>query len=139
MKRKCRTYSYFCPTVCFSTSWYNHSLKFWPFSWFRSTQRKHYRITDEHLTFVRSLLAEYIGTKSYHNFTSRTRLGDPSAKRHILSFEVIGSPFVYSGWEYIELRVKGQSFMKHQIRKMVGLAIVRAGGHWLVYAIIYSL
>ena len=34
-----------------------------------------------------------------------------SAKRHIVSFEVFGKPFLQSDWEYVELRVKGQSFM----------------------------
>lgn len=52
-----------------------------------------------------------------------------SAKRHIVSFEVFGKPFLQSDWEYVELRVKGQSFMIHQIRKMVGLVIARASGH----------
>ena len=49
-----------------------------------------------------------------------------SARRHILSFEVHGEPFIYKNWEYVELRVKGQSFMIHQIRKMVGLVIAYA-------------
>ena len=56
-------------------------------------------------------------------------LGDMSARRHILSFEVHGEPFIYKNWEYVELRVKGQSFMIHQIRKMVGLVIAYASGH----------
>jgi len=115
-KNRCshRTYSYFCPTICFSSCW---------------DSPESYRIPEEHLTFVRSLLEKYVGTKSYHNFTSGKRQGDESAKRHILNFEVKGIPFVYSGWEYVELRVKGQSFMIHQIRKMIGLVIARAGGH----------
>ena len=56
-------------------------------------------------------------------------LGDMLARRHILSFEVHGEPFIYKNWEYVELRVKGQSFMIHQIRKMVGLVIAYASGH----------
>jgi len=52
-----------------------------------------------------------------------------SAKRNIISFEIHGEAFLHSTWEYVELRVSGQSFMIHQIRKMVGLVIARAGGH----------
>ena len=52
-----------------------------------------------------------------------------SAQRHIISFCVWDAPFVRDGWEYVELRVKGQSFMIHQIRKMIGLVIARASGH----------
>ena len=57
-------------------------------------------------------------------------IGDESAKRHILDFRVQGDPFICNEWEYVELRVVGQSFMIHQIRKMVGLIIARAGDHW---------
>ena len=55
--------------------------------------------------------------------------GEMSAKRHIISFEVWKEPFIQEGWEYIELRVKGQSFMIHQIRKMIGLIIARSSGY----------
>jgi len=117
-KNKCshRTYSYFCPTFCFAE----------PSHW---DEPEKFRITNERLEFVDSYLKKYEGTKSYHNFTSGKKQGDMSAKRHIVSFEVFGKPFLHSDWEYVELRVKGQSFMIHQIRKMVGLVIARASGH----------
>ena len=60
---------------------------------------------------------------------SVTFSGDMSAKRHIISFGIHGETFIRDGWEYIELRVKGQSFMIHQIRKMIGLIIARSSGH----------
>ena len=41
--------------------------------------------------------------------------GDESAKRHILDFRIQGEPFICNEWEYVELRVVGQSFMIHQI------------------------
>ena len=55
-----------------------------------------------------------------------------SARRHIISFNIHEKPFLFNNWEYVELRVVGQSFMIHQIRKMIGLVIARAGGHWWI-------
>ena len=55
----------------------------------------------------------------YINF----KLGNKYANRQVSSFRVHGVPFLYNGWEYLELRVKGDSFIRHQIRKMIGLIV----------------
>jgi tRNA pseudouridine38-40 synthase len=44
-----------------------------------------------------------------------------------MNFEM-GEPFITKGLEFSVLKVKGQSFMMHQIRKMVGLIIAVARG-----------
>ncbi|KAK0320926.1 tRNA pseudouridine synthase 1 [Friedmanniomyces endolithicus] len=61
---------------------------------------------------------------------------DPSAKRHIKSFVVDEKPILIGEGledadksEWLSLKIHGQSFMMHQIRKMVGMValLVRSG------------
>lgn len=68
------------------------------------------------------ILGHYLGTHNFHNFTSRVKAEDPSAKRYIVSFEA-GDVFTVGNMEFVRCKVVGQSFMLHQIRKMIGLAI----------------
>ncbi|KAI8840533.1 pseudouridine synthase [Chytridium lagenaria] len=82
--------------------------------------RHEYRIDDETLNRLRIILREYQGSYNYHNYTVDVEYKESSAKRYILSFE----PFVEGDMEWLSLRVHGQSFMLHQIRKMVGMAIL---------------
>eukprot|EP00245_Coleochaete_scutata_P005795 TRINITY_DN19662_c0_g2_i1.p1 TRINITY_DN19662_c0_g2~~TRINITY_DN19662_c0_g2_i1.p1 ORF type:complete len:250 (-),score=38.65 TRINITY_DN19662_c0_g2_i1:206-919(-) len=51
---------------------------------------------------------------------------DPASNRYILSFEA-SKPFTAYGTEFVRCTVIGQSFMLHQIRKMIGsvVAIMR--------------
>lgn len=91
--------------------------------------KKAYRITPERLQRLQDTLNQYNGTHNYHNYTVQKPFSDPSAKRHIKSFIVNPKPVIINDTEWLSLRVHGQSFMMHQIRKMVGLAslIVRCG------------
>lgn len=81
-----------------------------------------YRTEPRLLEKANMVLKMYEGTKSFHNFTAKKGFNDPSAKRVILSFNC-GKPFVLKDVEFVTFKVKGQSFMLHQIRKMVGLAL----------------
>lgn len=47
---------------------------------------------------------------------------DPSAKRYITTFKC-SDPFLVQDVEFARIEVYGQSFMLHQIRKMIGLAL----------------
>eukprot|EP00062_Callorhinchus_milii_P021673 gi/632978632/ref/XP_007906022.1/ PREDICTED: tRNA pseudouridine synthase A, mitochondrial isoform X1 [Callorhinchus milii] len=110
-----RTYFYMLPTFAFA-----HKD--------RDKQDKEYRLSKETLEHVNRLLACYKGTRNFHNFTSGKGPRDPSAKRYIMEM-FCEEPFVRQGMELAILKVKGQSFVMHQIRKMIGLVIAIVKGY----------
>ncbi|XP_067862282.1 tRNA pseudouridine synthase A isoform X2 [Heptranchias perlo] len=110
-----RTYFYMLPTFAFA-------LKD------DDRQDKEYRLSSAALGHVNRLLACYKGTHNFHNFTSGKGPRDPSAKRYIMEM-FCEEPFVRQGMELAVLKVKGQSFMMHQIRKMIGLVIAVVRGY----------
>ncbi|KAI8917417.1 pseudouridine synthase [Entophlyctis helioformis] len=83
--------------------------------------KRAYRVPPADLAHFRSVLSAYEGTHNYFNFTIGKKHTDKSANRYIMSF-VSSEPFMREGTEWLSVKVKGQSFMLHQIRKMVGLA-----------------
>lgn len=91
--------------------------------------KRRYRIGPSRLQRLQAALDQYVGTNNFHNYTVQKAFGDASAKRHIKSFVVDPKPVLIGGTEWLSLKVHGQSFMMHQIRKMVGMAslLVRCG------------
>ncbi|XP_015221503.1 pseudouridylate synthase 1 homolog isoform X2 [Lepisosteus oculatus] len=116
-KNKCdaRTYSYMLPTVAFA-----HKDK--------DQQDSSYRLSKETLERANKLFSCYKGTHNFHNFTSQKGPRDPSARRYIMEM-FCEEPFVRQGLEFAVIKVKGQSFMMHQIRKMIGLVIAVVRGY----------
>ncbi|KAE8285190.1 tRNA pseudouridine synthase A [Larimichthys crocea] len=67
-------------------------------------------------------------THNFHNFTSQKAPSDPSARRYITEMSC-GEPFINNDTEFAVITVRGQSFMMHQIRKMIGLVIAVIKGY----------
>ncbi|GMR41075.1 hypothetical protein PMAYCL1PPCAC_11270, partial [Pristionchus mayeri] len=109
-----RAYSYTLPTYAFAkpTELTNNS----------------FRISESTLAEINQVLSQYAGTHNFYNYTSKKSFKERSCKRYIVSFEV-GRPFIFKDdvrneeMEFVTCTVKGASFMLHQIRKMIGMAI----------------
>ena len=93
--------------------------------------KRAWRLPQARLDRIRSILSRFVGSIKYHNYTVDKQWRDPSAIRVIKSFTVDEKPILIGGTEWLSLKVHGQSFMMHQIRKMVCAAalIVRCGCH----------
>jgi tRNA pseudouridine38-40 synthase len=88
---------------------------------------KDYRSTEEQRSLLQSALAKYEGTHPFHNFTKGIKRGEAQANRFIESFKA-QDPVIIDGIEWIPTQVLGQSFLLHQIRKMVSMAVDVARG-----------
>lgn len=110
-----RTYSYTFPTFAIS-----------PPGKLLST---YYRVDSQLIDRCNELLLMYKGTHNFHNFTSGKAPSDNSSMRYIIDISC-SPPFQYEEMEFAKITVRGQSFMLHQIRKMIGLvfAIMRGYG-----------
>lgn len=108
-----RTYSYTLPTIAFSH--YNDQ-----------SALKEFRVSADKLKEVNATLQFYKGPNKFHNFTIRKENFERNSFRYMIHLEC-GQPFVVDDVEFAVIRIKGRSFMMHQIRKMIGLllAVVR--------------
>lgn len=90
--------------------------------------RRNYRISKERLDLIRQVLKQYEGVHNFHNFTIQKTFRDPSAQRNMKTLSV-SEPKIIENTEWLSIKIHGQSFMMHQIRKMIAMAtlIVRCG------------
>jgi len=109
-----RTYLYLLPTFAFSPS--------------ASEVTEAWRCGPDTIARVNDVMKQFLGSHYFHNFTSGKLAMESSSRRFILECEA-GKPFERRGMEWSVIKVKGQSFMLHQIRKMIGLGLAIVRGH----------
>lgn len=86
-------------------------------------RRRAWRVDPDSMARFRALIDEYKGTHNFHNYTVGKPFNDSTVKRFMISLDV-RDPAVYGDIEWISVRIHGQSFMLHQIRKMMSMAIL---------------
>ncbi|KAI9310663.1 pseudouridine synthase [Dichotomocladium elegans] len=86
--------------------------------------RHAFRISPQTLDIFKKIMELYKGTHNFHNYTIGKNPMDPSAKRHMIKIEVDEAPRYCHGIEWLCVRLRGQSFMLHQIRKMIAMGIL---------------
>ena len=109
-----RTYLYLLPTFAFSPC--------------DEVVTEAWRCKPDTIDRMNAVLKHYVGSHYFHNYTSSKLPMEPSSRRFMQEFEA-GPVFEQDGLEWSVVRVRGQSFMLHQIRKMIGLAIAVVRGH----------
>uniref|UniRef100_A0A5S6R091 Pseudouridylate synthase 1 homolog n=1 Tax=Trichuris muris TaxID=70415 RepID=A0A5S6R091_TRIMR len=110
-----RLYSYVLPAFCFA-----------PMQ--EAYDAENYRLSDESLKEINRVLQYYVGTHNFFNFTSGKSFTEESSKRYIMESKCSRLPF-NKATEYLIVSFRGQSFLIHQIRKMIGLCVSIVRGH----------
>ncbi|KAG5635784.1 hypothetical protein H0H81_010127 [Sphagnurus paluster] len=82
-------------------------------------QRKRaWRVPHEKVQQLRRAAEKFEGTHNFHNFTVARDFSDRSNQRHMKKTE-IADPVVYGDTEWISVLFHGQSFMLHQIVRLL--------------------
>ncbi|KZT10155.1 tRNA pseudouridine synthase [Laetiporus sulphureus 93-53] len=86
-------------------------------------RKRVYRMPPELVERLRVAAKKFEKSHNFHNFTVRRDFRDRSCMRHILSVQV-ADPVVYGDTEWVSVLFHGQSFMLHQIRKMMSALVL---------------
>ncbi|KAI7898542.1 pseudouridine synthase [Cokeromyces recurvatus] len=86
-------------------------------------ERHQYRATNDQINIFKQALKCFEGTHNFHNYTNGKSFKEKSANRFIKSIDV-SEPIYIDGSEWLSIKLHGQSFMLHQIRKMIAMALL---------------
>jgi tRNA pseudouridine(38-40) synthase len=84
-------------------------------------QGKYRETVDAGLARLQTLVKTFKGTHNFHNYTRQHKAQDPQAQRYIIDVKV--QLVEKAGKEHYLFLITGQSFLYHQIRKMIGILI----------------
>ncbi|KAJ3112176.1 tRNA pseudouridine synthase 1 [Physocladia obscura] len=82
-----------------------------------------YRMTEEQLDIVRSIIAIYRGTHNWHNYVPNADPDDQRCYMRIINIES-GSPEIHNGMEWIRIKVQAKAMARFQFRRMIALLIL---------------
>lgn len=85
--------------------------------------KRAWRLDTAALERVRQVFQEYKGSHNFHNYTIGKDFRDRSATR-VMKKLTVSDPRMIHGTEWVSVQFHGQSFMLHQIRKMIGLLVL---------------
>ncbi|KAI7872073.1 pseudouridine synthase [Spinellus fusiger] len=80
-----------------------------------------YRVEPRVFDTFQSALSMFSGTHNFHNYTVGRGYKDRSSTRYMIDVKA-RDPILIEDTEWISVRLHGQSFMLHQIRKMISMA-----------------
>lgn len=116
-----RLFAVKCATRSFNAKKCVHARRYeyvFPLSCLTSVPHLQAKSDAELVAEVDALLQLFKGTKNFHNYTRKLKPSDSQSKRFMIdlgtSLETVG------GLKLVRVRLFGQSFLYHQIRKMVG-------------------
>lgn len=72
---------------------------------------------------INAITSRIQGTHSFHNYSRDAQMNTPQAKRYVVKYEVASCPIIHENRQYLKFLFIGQSFIYHQIRKMIGMTV----------------